>query len=316
MNMDAICGWFGVSRQAHYQMQRRLAKQRQQEEAVLAQVRAIRQQHPRLGGRKLHYKVRGPLAEQGIHLGRDRLFELLRGQDLLIKRRRRSRRTTWAGSWRTPNLLAGLVVTHPNQVWVSDITYIETEQGSCYLFLITDLYSRRIMGWHVSVSLATEGALAALCLAVDTAGRVVKGLIHHSDHGVQYTCGPYRQGLQDILAQSSMGQVGNCYENAHAERVNGILKLEYGLDARFLDLDQVRQHVQQAVLLYNSERPHLALQYRTPLQVYQQPVADLAFVIPPQPLAPSLSAKGSWSRNGSAVCSPSPGGMLVAASRS
>jgi transposase InsO family protein len=312
MTMDDICGWFNISRQAHYQMQCRERQRQVEEERVLDMVRTVRSLHPRMGVRKLLYKLQAPMQEQGISLGRDRLFELLRKHDLLIRPRRRSRRTTWPGMWRSENLLAGLDVTAVNQVWVSDITYIDTEKDFCYLFLLTDLYSRYIAGWHVSSSLSVEGALAALQMAMDAAGEVPEGLIHHSDRGVQYTCYDYRDALHAVEALSSMGEAGNCYENAYAERVNGILKLEYGLGERFLHIEQVRLAVQEAVTLYNCDRPHLSLGYRTPLEVYQTS-QSAAHTRPDDTLAVSgnalcfpLSAKGSGSRNGSSLCSPSP----------
>ena len=156
----------------------------------------------------------------------------------------------------------------PNQAWVSDITYIDTEQGFGYLALVTDVYSRRIMGYDFCPTLAVEGALRALRMACRTAQGSLVGLIHHSDHGVQYTCHAYPQLLGQHQMRSSMGEVGNCYDNALAERVNGILKLEYGLEFRFVSFAQAAQAVKQAVWLYNHERPHLSLAYRKPHAVY------------------------------------------------
>jgi putative transposase len=258
----------GVTRQAAYQHRRRAAEQEAQEAAICAWVQAKRASHPRMGTRKLWQEMQEWLAEQGIPYGRDRLFSLLKEKGLLLEPSRRSRRTTFAGLWRCPNLIAGLEVTRPNQVWVSDITYIDTEQGFGYLALVTDVYSRRIMGYDFSPTLAVEGALRALRMAGRNAQGSLVGLIHHSDHGVQYTCHAYRQLLAQRRMCSSMGEVGNCYENALAERVNGILKLEYGLEHRFASLGQAAQAVKQAIWLYNHERPHLSLAYRKPHAVY------------------------------------------------
>ena len=149
-----------------------------------------------------------------------------------------------------------------------DLTYILTEKGFVYLALVTDLYSRRIMGYDLSLSLSVEGAARAVQMAITQAGHPWDGLIHHSDHGVQYTSEPYRALLGRHHIRSSMGEVGNCYDNAVAERVNGILKLEYGLAETFVDLAQAQRAVEQAVWLYNHERPHLALNYQKPYQVY------------------------------------------------
>ena len=159
-------------------------------------------------------------------------------------------------------------VSRPNQAWVSDITYVETEQGFTYLCLVTDLFSRRIMGFDLSESLSVEGALRALKMACRSSQGSLVGLVHHSDHGVQYTCYAYRQALAKRGMLSSMGQVGNCYDNAVAERINGILKLEYGLNNRFVSLRQARQATLEAQWLYNHERPHLSLDYQKPHQVY------------------------------------------------
>ncbi len=267
-SMETICAWYGISRQAHYQMKWRQQQQQQQAEEVLALVRKIRHKHKRMGGRKLYHQLQPELLKRGIQLGRDRFFDLLREHDLLLRPKKRAYRTTWAGKWRCENLLAEALITAPNQAWVCDLTYIATEVGFVYLALVTDLYSRRIMGYDLSRSLCLEGATRAVQMAIAQAGQPLAGLIHHSDHGVQYTSHPYR----DLLAQhhilSSMGEVGNCYDNAVAERVNGILKLEYGLDDTFVDFAQAHLAVEQAVWLYNHERPHLALAYQKPFQVY------------------------------------------------
>jgi len=267
--MQAIYGWLGISRQAYYQHQRRRVTKQVLEEAVCEQVQKIRQHHAYMGTRKLWQELQPWLEAEGYKVGRDRLFEILRKHDLLVRRRRRRQRTTWAGHWRCPNLLAETTITGPDQAWVSDITYVETEQGFAYLSLVTDLYSRRIMGFDLSDSLAVEGALRAFRMACRSAQGSLAGLIHHSDHGVQYTCHAYREALdkQDML--SSMGEVGNCYDNAVAERINGILKLEYGLDSRFASIRQARRAVREAQWLYNHERPHLSLNYQKPHQVYR-----------------------------------------------
>lgn len=268
VTISRLCDWYGISRQAHYQQKRRHSQQQAQAEQVLALVRQIRHKHKRMGGRKLYHQLQPELAKRGIQLGRDRFFELLRAHDLLLRPKKRAYRTTWAGHWRCENLLAETLITRPNQAWVCDLTYIATETGFVYLALVTDLYSRRIMGYDLSRSLSLEGASRAMQMAIDQASQPLQGLIHHSDHGVQYTSGPYRALLARHHIRSSMGEVGNCYDNAVAERLNGILKLEYGLDETFVDLAQAHRAVAQAVWLYNHQRPHLALAYQIPYQVY------------------------------------------------
>jgi len=236
---------------------------------VVELVQGIRQRHPRMGGRKLHHELKKPLAALGITRGRDALFELLAAHNLLVPTKRNRRRTTHAGLWRCPNLLTQLTVTRVHQVWVGDITYITTERGFVYLALLTDAFSRFIVGLDLFSSLALEGCMRALNQAIGQATCTdLSGLIHHSDHGVQYTAWPYRERLQLMQMRASMGQVGNCYENALAERMNGILKCEYGLDNLFIDKDHAQEAVQEAVWLYNYERPHLSLNYCKPAEIY------------------------------------------------
>ena len=266
--MSQVCGWYGISRQAHYQSQREQRQRQSEAEQVVEMVQVVRYKHCRMGGRKLYHQLQPKWAEKGIQLGRDRFFDLLRGHNLLLKPKKRACRTTWAGRWRCENLLLTARITGPNQAWVCDLTYILTETGFVYLALVTDLYSRRIMGYDLSSSLSLEGAARAVQMAITQAGQPLDGLIHHSDHGVQYTSEPYRDLLGHHGIRSSMGEVGNSYDNAVAERVNGILKLEYGLDETFVDLAQAHRAVEQAVWLYNHERPHLALNYQKPYEVY------------------------------------------------
>ena len=267
MTMDQLCEWYQISRQAHYQMKRRQQQRQQQEEVVLALVRHKRQPHKRMGGRKLFHQLQPIWASQGIQLGRDQFFELLGRHKLLIQPKKRATRTTWAGKWHYENLLTEATISQPNQAWVNDITYIATEAGFVYLALVTDLHSRRIMGFDLSNSLCLEGALRALQMAIKQADQPLEGLIHHSDHGVQYISEPYQDLLNHHEIRPSMGQIGNCYDNAVAERVNGILKLEYGLDELFVNQQQA---LIEAIWLYNHDRPHLSLAYQTPVQVYEQ----------------------------------------------
>lgn len=266
--MKAVYGWVGVTRQAAYQHRQRQAQRQAEAEAIVVRVLTIRQRHPRMGTRKLLDKMQAWLKAQRLKIGRDSLFDLLRERGLLLKRLRRRRRTTWPGQWRCRNLLAEMTVTRPNQAWVSDITYVETEQGFRYLSLITDVFSRRIMGFDLSDSLSVEGTLRAFHQAVRLAKGQVQNVIHHSDHGIQYTCHAFRKQIEKYGMKSSMGEIGNCYDNALAERVNGILKLEYGLNGLFVSTKQAKRAVREAVWLYNYDRPHLALNYQYPHDVY------------------------------------------------
>ena len=276
--MNAICSWFGISRQAHYQKFRRQKETEETERKILALVQKVRKRHPRMGGRKLLQKLGPEMAQEGFPLGRDRFFDLLGRHDLLVPPTRLKRRTTWAGLWRCPNLLEDLAIFHVQQVWVGDITYLETEQGYCYLSLLTDAYSRYIVGYDLSRSLAVEGAKRSLEMAIDQASFPLSGLIHHTDHGSQYTSRAYRDRLEENGILSSMGEIGNCYENALAERMNGILKLEYGLNNVFIDSQHALLATKEAVWLYNFERPHLSLDYCIPVKMHTAQVHDIVLV--------------------------------------
>ncbi len=266
--MRQVCSAFEISRQAHYQQVWRDAQREEEYQLILEMVRQIRRKHPRMGGRKLLLKIQPMLAAQGLTIGRDRLFSLLREADLLVKRGRSHRRTTIPGLWVAKNLLPGLAIAYPNQVWVCDITYLEIQFGFAYLFVLMDLFSRYIVGWHVSNSLAAEGALTCLQMALKQLPRIPQGLIHHSDHGVQYASHAYLEALYQNCISPSMGAVGNCYDNIFAERLMGTLKNEYLLDSRFSDLSQVTIAVQEVVYQYNTDRPHLSLNLAVPHTVY------------------------------------------------
>lgn len=270
VTQTAICNWFGISRQAHQQMKLRGLVRTAEEALILQEVRRIRASHPRMGTRKLLLLMADSLQIHGIDIGRDRLFDLLRRQNQLIQRKRKATRTTFPGGLRSENVLAASTITTSNQAFVADLTYIETESGFLYLALVTDLYSRKIVGWDLSNSLSLEGALRALQMAVHHAGGKVPGLIHHSDHGSQYTSRPYLAFMKEAGIRPSMGEVGNAYDNAVAERVNGILKLEYLLDHRFPDQHAAMRATRQAIHFYNTERPHSSLGWRMPVQVYRQ----------------------------------------------
>lgn len=263
------CKWHKISRQAHYQGLKRHLKREAENELIVTLVRAIRQQHPRMGGRKLHHKLQAPMAALKIQRGRDAFFEILRQEDLLVPYKRNRCRTTYAGWRRYPNLIKDLEITRTNQVWVSDITYIATEEGFVYLALLTDAFSRFIVGYDVSSSLAVEGSLRALDKAIgNTSEKDLENLIHHSDHGVQYTALPYQDRMKTVSMKASMGEVGNCYDNTLAERVNGILKNEYYLDSVFLNLEHAHSAVNETIDLYNYDRPHLSLGMATPADFY------------------------------------------------
>jgi transposase InsO family protein len=249
-----------MSRQNYYAA-RRLRRRRQVDESLIVElVRRERRFQPRLGGRKLLYMLRPDFEEAGVSIGRDRFFELLAESDLLVvpkpgKPRTTNSRHSLPVFW---NLLKDKELGGPNEAWVSDLTYIRTDEGFLYAALITDAYSRKIVGAHIGESLETQGCLAALEEALKELPEG-KRPIHHSDRGCQYCCHEYVDRLRGRGMQISMTGELHCYENALAERINGILKQEYEMDRGFRAKEQAKAAFKQAVWLYNERRPHMRL---------------------------------------------------------
>ena len=210
------------------------------------------------------------LRERGVEVSRDRLFELLRENKMLVRRRKKYSVTTNSKHWmkKYPNLIRGFHFTAINQLWVSDITYIPIEGSYAYLSLVTDAYSRKIMGHYLSRNLATEGTLNALNKALDSSDDQLSGLIHHSDRGTQYCCKEYVETLKSRQIRISMTENGDPYENALAERVNGILKDEWLNEEKFYTFDQAKTRIDEVISIYNTMRPHMACSMETPQQVH------------------------------------------------
>lgn len=257
---------------ANWYKARKRRSRRQVDEGLIADlVVQQRRLHPRMGGRKLHHVLRTELLDAGAYIGRDRFFDVLRQNDLLVDPLPRSSKTT-DSRHALPifrNLLKDMEPTAPNEAWVGDITYIRTEDSFVYLSLIMDLHSRKIVGFHCGDSLEALGCIQALdnALADLPTGSFP---VHHSDRGCQYCCHAYVERLRERGMAVSMTEQNHCAENAHAERLNGILKQEYGLRLTFRNVDQARRAVAQAVWLYNHHRPHTSLQMRTPAEVYEE----------------------------------------------
>ncbi|HWH70380.1 MAG TPA: IS3 family transposase [Candidatus Sulfotelmatobacter sp.] len=249
---------------------RRTARRQQKVDVQLALelVRAERQQQPRLGGRKLYHLIAPELRAAGVKLGRDRFFKELGKAGLLVERRRSEWPKTTNFDPNLPvfrNLIKRRKLTGPNQVWVADITYIRTEEAFLYLGLITDKWSRKIVGRHLGESLETTQVLKALAMALKSL-RPGERPIHHSDRGCQYASHAYVKSARAAGLSLSMTETHHSAENALAERVNGILKQEYYLDSEFADQRDARQATHRAIGLYNTRRPHSALGYATPEQ--------------------------------------------------
>lgn len=260
----------GITRQNYYSRRRQRRRQKVDEGLIVELVRRERNLQPRLGIRKLYHMLKDELAEEGVKIGRDRMFEVLGKRNLLVVPKRAEHpRTTVRYKTLLPygNLIKQMEVTEPNQVWVADITYIRTREGFLYLSLITDKYSRKIVGYYSSDSLMSGGSIKALKMALAQlpAG---KKPVHHSDQGVQYYSHRYVEELEKRQLPISMTEANHCAENAMAERVNGILKSEYGLDQEIKSKREACKMTDQAVMLYNNRRPHTALGYRIPNQVH------------------------------------------------
>lgn len=262
----------GVSRQAYYQHNKAADQRCREDEQVVRFVRQVRMRQPRLGARKLHYLLHNHAASP-VQMGRDRLFKLLGEHRLLILPKRSYRKTTHSHHRfrRHPNLLKPgpeqVMPSAPERVWVADITYLPTRSGPLYLSLVTDAYSRKIVGHHVHEGLHTVSVARAFGQALRQR-KHDHDLIHHSDRGIQYCSDLYQQIHARHRITCSMTDGYDCYQNALAERVNGILKNEL-LPQRPVDLEQARRLVREAVDIYNHERPHLALKYKTPDAVHR-----------------------------------------------
>lgn len=230
-----------------------------------------RKRMPRLGTRKVYHRIKPALESAGLKVGRDKLFEWMREYGLLIKPRKRYVQTTMSKHWmrKYPNLMKDALVNRPEQVWVSDITYIRTEEGNCYLNMITDAYSRKIMGYALDDNMEATNMVKALQMALKNRQDKQSSIIHHSDRGSQYCSQEYVAVASNNRVKMSMTENGDPYENALAERMNRTIKEEFGLDNTVKTKAQVLQVVEESVELYNHYRPHLALNMKTPEEVHK-----------------------------------------------
>lgn len=269
------CRLFGISRQGFYQRERRHHHRLLELQKVKALVTDQRRLMPRLGTRKIHFLIQEDLHSNDIKIGRDALFDFLRSENLLVKPRKSYTKTTWSKHWlhKHPNLLKSVKACRAEQIWVSDITHIATRAGNTYLSLITDAFSRKIVGYHLSNDLRTEGVAQALKSAVSKRGTMLP-LIHHSDRGLQYCSQEYQNVLKKHKITPSMTDGYDCYQNALAERINGILKDEFLLTTCENE-DQLRKVIDQSVKIYNTRRPHLNLDYKTPTFIHKKSLAEI-----------------------------------------
>ena len=239
---------------------------------MLNMIQTERKILPMLGGRKVYHQIKPAMQMASIKMGRDKLFRLLGDHNLLIKPKRRYVTTTNSKHWlrKYPNIIKDVEITRPEQVWVSDITYIKTDEGNCYLNLVTDAFSRRIMGYSIAQNMNTEEMKKAYDMAVCCRIYPDEPLIHHSDRGLQYCSSEYVKISTDNNIAISMTENGDPYENALAERMNRTLKEEFGLGRRLPSRQQAFRLAAEAVDFYNQRRPHLSLKMNTPDNVHLQ----------------------------------------------
>jgi len=260
---------FGKTRQAYYKQKKETYKESINEDLVLTVVRKIRETQKRTGGRKLLEMVKEKVDQEQL-MGRDAFFDLLRSHGLHVRKRKFRAVTTNSFHWlhKYPNLIKGLTPERPNHLWVSDITYINTDNGFLYLYLVTDAYSRKIIGWHLSDNLGSDNAILALFMAISQLPANCTEIIHHSDRGIQYCSLKYVKILQAHGIKISMTENGDPYENAIAERVNGILKTEWLYDMNLHDYTESREAIEQIIRIYNTERLHSSIEMLTPEQAH------------------------------------------------
>lgn len=269
--MAGLCRLFGVSKQAYYKhvdnVFARLAHQR----FLLEYVGSVRELDPGLGGEKLWLMYKNYFGTEHS-LGRDAFLAVLKEHGLMLRKHRKGPRTTNSRHDLPvyPDLVKSLLITRPNQVWVSDITYVRTDEGFCYLSIVTDAYTHEVVGWFVGPTLESVYTLEALKMACNPLEETNIQLIHHSDRGCQYASLVYTSYLKRLKIQISMTESGDPKDNAVAERINGILKTEFLNHHRFASITEVRDRVEQAVEFYNNHRPHRSLDMMTPVQAREK----------------------------------------------
>jgi len=264
-----LCGLLGRTRQAYYGHFREEEREAGEAGLLIGEVLRIRSEQRRIGGRKLYFMLGGFIAEHGLRIGRDGFFDLLREHGLLVRRRRSRRvRTTYSCYWmkRYANLAKWFMPEGANRLWVSDITYLRLKEGFAYLSLITDAYSRKIVGYRLGPDLTARWSIAALEMALRS-NPAREALIHHSDRGMQYYSAGYMKLLAKAGVRISMSEKSDPLENAIAERVNGILKQEL-LERRFTSFEEAKEEVDRAVGIYNNLRPHLSCDLLTPAEAH------------------------------------------------
>jgi len=268
--VKGLCELLGFTKQAYYKRFIPAENEQLETQMILEMIKKVRYKMPRLGTRKLLYKIQPELNALNLDMGRDAFFDFLRLHGMLIKSRRRNCKTTFSTHWlkKYDNLLPGLIINRINQVWVSDITYVETEEGFMYLYLITDAYSKKIIGYSLSTDLKASSAIVALKMAIHRTGNC-QNIIHHSDRGIQYCAFEYISLLKDQQMRISMSEPNSPTQNAIAERVNGILKTEWIYYTTYTTHEQAQKEIAGIIKIYNQERPHSSCSMLTPERAHE-----------------------------------------------
>jgi transposase InsO family protein len=273
IGLARLCRLLGITRQAFYQHFWHISDVSTEEQLVLGEVHRIRYIHPVIGGRKLYYLLQSFLIDHQIKMGRDALFDLLAAHKMLVRKSRRRANTTQSHHWlkKYPNLIKGWHPSKPDQLWVSDITYIGIPNGFLYLSLLTDAYCHKIMGYALADNLEAINTIKALRMALNNLTHIPEDLIHHSDRGIQYCSSDYVNLLNENNIRISMTENGDPLENAVAERVNGILKNEYLCHFPLTHLNQVAELLPEIINRYNKLRPHQSINLMTPHEAQIRP---------------------------------------------
>lgn len=277
MSLSHCCRLFGVSRQSIYQAEIRLRYRSIELQEVKQLVQNIRMEMPRIGTRKLYYILKDELIELNIKIGRDALFAYLKSENMLVKPKKNYIKTTNSKHWlrKHPNLMKEKKAKRPEEFFVSDITYIKSRERTHYLSLVTDAYSRKIMGYKLSDDMSTENVVKALKMAVKKR-RNNSPLIHHSDRGLQYAASIYQKELSKNKITPSMTDGYDCYQNALAERINGILKQEFLIE-KCNTGKELELLIKESIDTYNNKRPHLSLKMKTPNFIHEKTEEDILF---------------------------------------
>lgn len=277
MSLSHCCRLFGISRQAIYQSEKRALKRARELTQIKPLVLKMRQEIPRLGTRKLYYLLKAEFEAIGIKIGRDALFDYLRSESMLVRPKKNYTKTTHSKHWlrKHPNLMKNIVATRPEQYFVSDITYIKSRERTHYLSLVTDAFSRKIMGYHLSNDMSAENVVKAMQMAVKKRSTSQR-LIHHSDRGLQYCSSVYQNELEKCNITPSMTDGYDCYQNALAERINGILKGEFFIHT-CNTAKELKRLIKESITTYNNKRPHLSLNYKTPNFIHNKKSFEASF---------------------------------------